>query len=86
MSDIWFLVYAHVHHGCQNFATLNKYFMVVVEPCEYNIRYRRILHPVVFVVGRLALKRDIYPRNITLACRYRKTKKGTGKQVDSKLH
>ena len=63
-----------------------KYFMVVVEPCEYNTRYRRILHPVVFVVGRLALKRDIYPCNITLALRYRKTKKGTGKQVGSKLH
>ena len=32
MSDIWFLVYAHVHHGCQNFATLTNILWLLLNP------------------------------------------------------
>ena len=40
---------------------------------EHNTTYGRISYPIAFVVGRLALWRDIYPCNITLALKYTPT-------------
>ena len=43
---------------------------------ESNTTWSRISHPVAVVVGRLELRRDIYPCNITLVRRYTPTKHG----------
>ena len=43
---------------------------------EYNATWSRISHSVAVVVGRLELRRDIYPCNITLVWRYTPTKHG----------